>query len=156
MWMAKTLVRQKTFTRTEQLYILSHNRSWGWSSDPIKPVWAPPPPPPSILKLTVPRRHFCCGSLLLFVLAVRIYTLVHLLCKWHILVKFRKLYVHCCSFRLPRVPFVYCCQFIYMYLVISLLVLRAGYGIIPDPCSSFYFLLFILLYGFCYALAKTK
>ena len=32
-----------------------------------------------------------------------------------------------CSFGLPRVPFVNCCQF--MYLVISLLVLRAGYGI---------------------------
>ena len=29
-----------------------------------------------------------------------------------------------CSFGLPRVPFVNCCQF--MYLVISLLVLRAG------------------------------
>ena len=32
-----------------------------------------------------------------------------------------------CSFCLPRVPFVNCRQF--MYLVISLLVLRAGYGI---------------------------
>ena len=32
-----------------------------------------------------------------------------------------------CSFGLPRVPFVNCCQF--MYLVISLLVLRAGFGI---------------------------
>ena len=32
-----------------------------------------------------------------------------------------------CSFGLPRVPFVNCCQF--MYLIISLLVLRAGYGI---------------------------
>ena len=32
-----------------------------------------------------------------------------------------------CSFGLPRVPFVNCCQF--MYLVISHLVLRAGYGI---------------------------
>ena len=32
-----------------------------------------------------------------------------------------------CSFGLPRVPFVNCCQF--MYLVISLLVLRAGNGI---------------------------
>ena len=32
-----------------------------------------------------------------------------------------------CSFCLPRVPFVNCHQF--MYLVISLLVLRAGYGI---------------------------
>ena len=31
------------------------------------------------------------------------------------------------SFGLPRVPFVNCCQ--YMYLVISLLVLRAGCGI---------------------------
>ena len=32
-----------------------------------------------------------------------------------------------CSFCLPRVPFVSCCQF--MYLVISLLVLRARYRI---------------------------
>ena len=32
-----------------------------------------------------------------------------------------------CSFGLPRVPFANCCQF--MYLVISLLVLRAGCGI---------------------------
>ena len=32
-----------------------------------------------------------------------------------------------CSFGSPRVHFVNCCQF--MYLVISLLVLRAGYGI---------------------------
>ena len=32
-----------------------------------------------------------------------------------------------CSFGLPRVPFVNCCQF--MYLAISLLVLRAGCGI---------------------------
>ena len=29
-----------------------------------------------------------------------------------------------CSFGLPRVPFVNCCQF--MYLIISILVLRAG------------------------------
>ena len=36
--------------------------------------------PPSIFLLTVPRRYFCCGSLLLLVLAVRIYTLVQLLC----------------------------------------------------------------------------
>ena len=32
-----------------------------------------------------------------------------------------------CSFSLPRVPFVNCCQF--KYLVVSLLVLRAGCGI---------------------------
>ena len=32
-----------------------------------------------------------------------------------------------CSFGLPRVPFVNCCQ--YMYLVVSLLILRAGRGI---------------------------
>ena len=36
--------------------------------------------PPSILILTVPMRYFCCGSLLLLVLAVRIYTLIQLLC----------------------------------------------------------------------------
>ena len=35
-----------------------------------------------------------------------------------------------CSLSLPRVPFVNCCQFMYMYLVISLLVLRARYGIL--------------------------
>ena len=37
-------------------------------------------PPPGILILTVPRRYFCFGSLLLLVLAVRIFTLVKLLC----------------------------------------------------------------------------
>ena len=37
-------------------------------------------PPPSILILTVPMRYFYCGSLLLLVLAVRIYILVQLLC----------------------------------------------------------------------------
>ena len=44
----------------------------------------------SIVILTVPRRYFCCGSLLLLVLAVRVYTLVHLLHvrECHILVKF--------------------------------------------------------------------
>ena len=36
--------------------------------------------PPSFLVLTVPRRYICCGSLLFLVLAVHIYTLVHLLC----------------------------------------------------------------------------
>ena len=35
---------------------------------------------PSILILTVPSRYFCFGFLLLLVLAVRIYTLVQLLC----------------------------------------------------------------------------
>ena len=33
-----------------------------------------------------------------------------------------------CSFGLPRVPFVNCCQF--MYLVISLLVLRQDVGLL--------------------------
>ena len=43
-----------------------------------------------------------------------------------------------CSFGLPRVAFVNCRQF--MYLAISLLVLRAGCGIVsvPDHCLSFY------------------
>ena len=41
--------------------------------------------PPSIFILTISRRYFCCGSLLLLVLTVRIYTLVQLLCSWHIL-----------------------------------------------------------------------
>ena len=46
-----------------------------------------------------------------------------------------------CSFGLPRVPFVNCCQF--MYLVISLLVLRPRMWdlivSVPDHCLSFYF-----------------
>ena len=44
-----------------------------------------------------------------------------------------------CSFGLPRVPFVNCGQF--MYLVISLLVLRMWDLIVsvPDHCLSFYF-----------------
>ena len=45
-----------------------------------------------------------------------------------------------CSFGLPRVPFVNCCQF--MYFVISLLVLSAGLWdlivLVPDHCLSFY------------------
>ena len=46
-----------------------------------------------------------------------------------------------CLFGLPRVPFLNCRQF--MYLVISLLVLRARCGdllvSVPDHCLSFYF-----------------
>ena len=52
-----------------------------------------------------------------------------------------------CSFCLPRVPFVNCRQF--MYLVISLLVLRAGYGIwlyqFLIIAYLFYFKTFLLL-----------
>ena len=43
------------------------------------------------------------------------------------------------SFGLPRGPSVNCCQF--MYLVISLLGLRAGRVLVPDHCLSFYFIL---------------
>ena len=46
-----------------------------------------------------------------------------------------------CSFCLPRVPYVNCRQF--MYLVISLLVLRGRIWdlivSVPDHCLSFYF-----------------
>ena len=41
-----------------------------------------------------------------------------------------------CSFGLPRVPFVNCCQF--LYIVISLLVLSAGYGIWLYNCLYFF------------------
>ena len=50
--------------------------SWAGQFECFKPL--------SILILTVPRWYFCWSSLLLLVLAVRIYTLVHLLCEWHI------------------------------------------------------------------------
>ena len=36
--------------------------------------------PPGVLVLAVPGRCFCCGSLLLLVLAVRVCALVQLLC----------------------------------------------------------------------------
>ena len=39
-----------------------------------------------------------------------------------------------CSFGLLRVPFVNCRQFMYMYLVISLLVLRAGSDCVGSDC----------------------
>ena len=45
-----------------------------------------------------------------------------------------------CSFGLPHMPFVNCCQF--MYLLISLLVLGRIWDPIvsvPDHCLSFYF-----------------
>ena len=47
-----------------------------------------------------------------------------------------------CSFGLPRVPFVNCCQF--MYLIISLLVLRAVCGC--DCIGSCSLLIFLLCY----------
>ena len=47
-----------------------------------------------------------------------------------------------CSFGLPRVPFVNYCQFI--YLVISLLVLRAGYGL-----WLYQFLIIVYLFTLC-------
>ena len=52
-----------------------------------------------------------------------------------------------CSFCLPRVPFVNCRQF--MYLVISLLVLRAGYGI-------WLYQFLIIAYLFTSVLCKDK
>ena len=52
-----------------------------------------------------------------------------------------------CSFGLPRVPFVNCCQFV--YLVISLLVLRAGYGI-----SLYQFLIIAYLFTFSFKYYK--
>ena len=39
---------------------------------------------PQYLILPIPSQYFCCGSLLLLILSVRIYTLVLLLCEWHI------------------------------------------------------------------------
>ena len=87
--------------------------------------------PPNIFILTVPRRYFCCGSLLLLVLAVRIYTLVQLLCWWRVLWVLGGWVANClrggCSFGLLRVPFVGCRRFVCS--VVSLLVLRAGCGI---------------------------
>ena len=58
-----------------------------------------------------------------------------------------------CSFGLPHVPFVNCCQF--MYLVISLLVFRGRMwdliASVPDHCLSFYF-----SYGISYKYTYLK
>ena len=48
-----------------------------------------------------------------------------------------------CSFDLPRVPFVNCCQFMYMYLVFPFGFAGRNWDLIvsvPDHCLSFYFL----------------
>ena len=86
---------------------------------------------PSILILTVPRRYFCYGSLLLLVLVVRIYTCFSYYVSdvfWWVLGSWMTTCLgKSCSFGLPRVPFVNCCQC--MYLVVSFLVLRVGCGI---------------------------
>ena len=74
-------------------------------------------------------RCFCCVSLL-FLLSV--FILWFICCVGGVFCGFwvagwPPVWGGGCSFCLPRVPFVNCRQF--MYLVISLLVLRAGYGI---------------------------
>ena len=61
---------------------------------------------------------------------------------------FERLLGKSCSFCLPRVPFVNCRQF--MYLVISLLVLRAGYGI-----WLYQFLIIAYLFTFLQILSPT-
>ena len=75
-----SLVGWKAFTRTERPCVLGHGGGWGQGWVPVKPVWAP-----GIFILTVPRRYFCCGSLLFLVFSVRVCTLVRLLCWWHVL-----------------------------------------------------------------------
>ena len=75
------LVCWRAFARTERLCVLSRGGGWGRGWDPVEPVWAPP----SIFILTFPGRCFCCGSLLLLVLAVRVCALVRLLCWWRVL-----------------------------------------------------------------------
>ena len=82
-----------------------------------------------LLLKDLPRRYFCCGSLFLmsvFILWFSYY--VSDIFFFLILGSWMSTYLgKSCSFGLPRVPFVNCRQF--MYLVISLLVLRAGCGI---------------------------
>ena len=64
------------------------------------------------------------------------------------------------SFCLPRVPFVNCRQF--MYLVISLLVLRAGYGIwlyqflIIAYLFTLLFLYFLVLWDYCVQASESR
>ena len=102
--------------------------------------------PPSIFILTVPRRYFCCGSLL-FLLSVFIlwfsYYVSDIFCKFSV----NRMTTYLgkrCSFCLPRVPFVNCRQF--MYLVISLFGFEGRIWdlivSVPDHCLSFYSTLF--------------
>ena len=71
----------------------------------------------------IPNEYGDVSVMLLLVRAVHIYTWVTYmyLGSWMAACLGKS-----CSFGLPHVPFVNCCQF--MCLVISLLVLRAGYG----------------------------
>ena len=166
-------------------------------------------PPPSNFILTVPRRFFCFGSLLLLVLALRIILWFSYYVSDIYIVNFRELndhlfgkelFVrftagifrklpsvcvfgcfpfgfegrmwnlivsvpnHCLSFTLgsgmttclgksclfciPRVPFVNGCQC--MYLVLSVLVLRAGYGFRLYRCLIVAYLFTFLCLKVCY------
>ena len=104
---------------------------------------------PGILILTVPRRHFCCGSLLLLVLVVRIYTLVHLLCESHILVKFRQLNDHLSGKELFIRFTVHSFRKLLSVYVFSYFPFGFEGRIwdlivsVPDHCLSFYFIVVI-------------
>ena len=106
--------------------LLSYNGSWGRGWVPVKPVY----PPPVFLYWpfqggTSVVVTYCCLFLLsVYMLWFSYYAsdILQILGSWMTSYRGKS-----CSFGLPRVTFVNCRQF--MYLVISLLVLRAGCGI---------------------------
>ena len=72
----------KSNYKVQLLSFLTTNKTSGFMTEAEVEVGIPfkRSKPPSILLLTVARLYFCCGSLQLLVLAVRIYTLIYLLC----------------------------------------------------------------------------
>ena len=105
---------------------LSYKRSWGRGWVPVKPVKAPQyfytDRSKAVLLLWFLTVTCSCCPYLYFGSAIMLVTYFVNLGSWMTTYLGKS-----CSFGLPRVPFVNCRQF--MYLVISLLVLRAGCGI---------------------------
>ena len=143
----------KTFTRAEQLYVLSHDRSWGRGWDPVKPVLAPP------------HKYFCAGRsgavLLLWFLTVTCSCCPYLYFGLAIMlvtyfVNFRKLNDHlfgkelfirfsASAFR--KLPSIYVFSYFpfgFEGRIWDLIVP------VPDRCLSFYFTISSFLIKFCW------
>ena len=90
----------------------------------------------------IARRYFCCGCLLLLILAVRIYNLFHLLCEWHILVKWppvwERVFIPFTARAFHKLLWIYVFSFFHFGFEGRIWNLIVS---VPDHCLSFYFVL---------------
>ena len=109
-------------------YFLRHNRSWMRGRDPVKLVYTSPPlfyywPFQAGTSVMVSDCYLFLPSVFKLWFTYYVSDTFYLSSGSWMTTCLGKSCLYC----LPRVPFVNCCQF--MYLVLSLLVLMAGYGI---------------------------